>query len=139
MNDSTIRVGPVLASMVQAIDAFDHLEQIMGPYLARKTWKLIQARKHGPKGPRNPKADALLLKIYDHLKCATPDHMKGAKGMIARNAARYPIKFGNSPQAIEKHLSRLIAERDKKLDEQIRALAASIQTWNQSPDERTSS
>ena len=135
MSDQKIVVGPVLASIVRAIGAFDYLEQVMGPDLARKAWRLIQAQKRGPKGPRQTKENSLLLKIYDHLNAYTPEHMQGAKRRIAAIADNlYPRKYGNSAAAIQKQLTRLLKKRSDELDKQLVALAASMSQSNAHPE-----
>jgi hypothetical protein len=86
MTKETAYPGPVRHSLNQALAAFDELERIMGPDLARLCWTKIpkqSPRKRGPKGPRSAKEDSELLRIYDQLHVGSYFLIDNAENRVA--------------------------------------------------------
>ncbi len=113
---------PVLQALSQAFAAFDELERIMGPELARTCWDKIPKQsplKRGPKGPRSAKKDALLLRIYDKAHKGRHFLIDDAEAHIAKSVLRSNqilmscgLKFGASEETITRRLKELVRDRN---------------------------
>ncbi len=137
MTKETAYPGPVRHSLNQALAAFDELERIMGPDLARLCWTKIpkqSPRKRGPKGPRSAKEDSELLRIYDQLHVGSYFLIDNAENRVAElvvksNEVSGPadLRFGASKATITRRLRKLVKQRRaENLDVLTRKLAASL-------------
>jgi hypothetical protein len=130
MSEKRVYPEPVLQALSQAFAAFDELERLMGPKVARICWEKIEQqsrKKHGrPKGSSKPLADAVLLKAYDTVK-DLPVPPKEIVSKIAQLAHKSQKgKFSATEEGVRKKLHRLIDERIKRREQNIRDLAASL-------------
>jgi hypothetical protein len=85
---------------------------------ARQMWTAVAKSPRGaPKGSRDPQKDQFLLALYD--KGTGEGSSRKALGRWPRRVgllldAAEPGRYGASPAAIEKHVRRLVRERDKQ-------------------------
>ncbi len=94
---------------------FSAAVRVLGEDEARAVWKAASTKPKGPKGSRHPRHDRLLLRAYD----AAVRDAGGSEGAApARVAAvlhlRLPGIYGNSAAAIERHVRRLVKERESR-------------------------
>jgi hypothetical protein len=104
----------------RALSLFAELVEIYGPELARETWNAIPPRRVGkgaPKGSRDPDRDKNMVVWYERFALNHP----GLQGRTLRvECAKFLAtasakEFGNSAEAIEKHIDRLLKKRGQKV------------------------
>ena len=98
----------------EAVALFEKLKSILGSKKAKQIFTNVAKsarRRTGPRGPRNPAHDRVLLNLYDR--------MTGRRSIqrLAKSLdERCPGLYGNSAAAIDKKLRRLLRKRDQKVD-----------------------
>lgn len=107
----------------------------LGEDEARRIWAEAAKKKRGaPRGPRNPEKDQRLLQVYDDV-IARGDIIPPES--LPRRLAEAALGsdggiFGNSVAAIEKHIRRLLARREKQRAQE-RDLMAKFLMYGGSP------
>ena len=101
---------------------FRYAVTVFGETDARRHWAGVAKKPRGaPKGSRDPAKDQRLLTLYDEaISCCTSKTARAkVPGEIGKLiAAAKPARYGNSSDAITKHVRRLIQERDKQRREE---------------------
>ena len=97
---------------------FQFAVAVFGEAEARRIWAQFAKKPRGaPKGSRDPEKDRRLLAFYDTGISACESKTARARwpGRIGKwLAATEPTKYGNSAEAVTKHVRRLVLERDKR-------------------------
>jgi hypothetical protein len=102
------------AEMVLA-ELFSKLKRNLGEAEAREFFdRYSTPRRPGRRGPSDYKLDARLLDLYDVLAETTDDKASIPRLIGQQLHHTSPRQFGNSPDAIEKRIRRLLKAREKK-------------------------
>jgi hypothetical protein len=119
LGDSEEQATKRRTDATQAIDRlFRYAELVFGAEDARRIWINVAKPKRGaPKGSRDRERDRRLLTFYD--EGARGCRSKQALGRWPRRvgvllALMEPGRYGASPEAIAKHVRRLVRERDEQ-------------------------
>jgi hypothetical protein len=102
----------------QGFEAYQELAALVGHPSARKHW-LAMCRHNGagaPRGSRDPRQDALLLRLYD--EAARQDPAGAKSGALPRllaeriaTGARLGGHWGNSAASVQKRIRALLKQR----------------------------
>jgi hypothetical protein len=126
-NDSTKRREDTAQAAAQL---FRYAKAVFGEVAARQMWIAVAKARRGPKGPRDPERDRKLLDEYDKAvrNCAS----EAARAKLPRRIGMLfdilePARYGNSPEAITKHLLRLRDRRQRQEDKKMQCLPSGSQ------------
>jgi hypothetical protein len=117
---SAIRDERAKVLRARALSLFTELVEVYGAEGARETWNAIPPRRTGrgaPAGSRDPNRDRNLIVWVERFAVNHPDLVGRA---LRVECAKFldkesPGEFGNGPEAIEKHLDRLLKKRGQKV------------------------
>lgn len=113
------RATTVEEARIAAVIALEDLRRVAGDKKAASLWKelggTIKQRRGPPKGARNLKREFTLLAMYD----AFVEDAPGKRASVPRRIGkilyeRYGDEYGNSADAIRKHVMRAVERRAER-------------------------